>query len=106
MSTPSSTDPGSGKDQGPADALSRLPLPEEPKDVPVPGDLLLLMEHLDCTLPVMKQQVEAWTDKDPTLSRVRRLVQLGEWANEGEGEEVNPSENELSVLGLSSGDQE
>ena len=64
-----------GKDQGPADALSRLPLPEEPKDVPVPGDLLLLMEHLNCTLPVTKQQVEAWTDKDPSkkASAVRRM---------------------------------
>ena len=36
-----------GKDIGHADALSRLPLPQTPTSVPVPGNLLLLFEHLD-----------------------------------------------------------
>ena len=36
-----------GKDQGHADALSRLPLPQTHTVVPVPGNLLLLLEHLD-----------------------------------------------------------
>ena len=35
-----------GKDQTIADLLSRLPLPEFPKETPTPGDTVLLMECL------------------------------------------------------------
>ena len=35
-----------GKEHANADALSRLPLPQQ-TDMPVPGDLLLLQDHLD-----------------------------------------------------------
>ena len=41
-----------GKDQGHADTLSRLPLPQTPTVVPVLGNLLLLLEHLDTVSPV------------------------------------------------------
>ena len=36
-----------GKDQGHTDALSHLPLPQTHTVVPVLGNLLLLLEHLD-----------------------------------------------------------
>ena len=34
------------------------------------------MEHLDAT-PVTAAQIKNWTDRDPTLSKVRQLVQSG-----------------------------
>lgn len=40
-----------GSDQANADTLSRLPLPDYPKSVPMPVKTLLLMEHL-ATTPV------------------------------------------------------
>ena len=35
-----------GKDQASADLLSRLPIPEAPREIPVPADTVLLMEYL------------------------------------------------------------
>ena len=40
-----------GREQANADALSRLPLPEAPKEVPVPAETNLLLEHFS-SLPV------------------------------------------------------
>ena len=40
-----------GREQANADALSRLPLPEAPKEVPVPAETILLLEHFS-SLPV------------------------------------------------------
>ena len=57
-----------------ADALSRLPLDEAPKDVPVPGDTICLMEALDSCGPVTATVIKSWTNKDPALSHVRNLV--------------------------------
>ena len=59
-----------------ANALSRLPLPEQPTDVPVPGDMILAVETLS-TSPVHAAQIQSWVDKDPLLSRV--------WENVGHG---------------------
>ena len=61
-----------------ADALSRLPLPECPAESPLPGETVLLMDILNST-PVSAAQIKAWTDKDPTLSKVRTLV-IGGWS--------------------------
>ena len=38
-----------GKDQTNADLLSRLPLPEAPREVPVPADTILLMDYLQAS---------------------------------------------------------
>ena len=57
-----------GRDNSNADALSRLPLPDSPPSVPVPGDILVTMEHL--TTPVHARQIKLWTSKDPVLSKV------------------------------------
>ena len=61
---------------GNADALSRLPLPEQPKVTPVPSELILLLEQLQ-ELPTTAQQIRAWTQRDPLLSRVLQFIQSG-----------------------------
>ena len=89
-----------GRDQAHADALSRLPLPEWPTIVPVPGDLLLLSEHLNNVSPVTPRQIRTWTDKDPVLSRVRRFVLHG-WPDREASEDMQPywrRKDELSVM--------
>ena len=59
-----------------ADGLSRLPLPEQPAEVPLPGEMVLLFEALDST-PIRVPQIREWVDKDPVLSRVRDNVRRG-----------------------------
>ena len=59
-----------------ADALSRLPLETLQVEVPRPPELVHLVEHLDST-PLSCTQIRIWTDRDPTLSRVRKWVQEG-----------------------------
>ena len=59
-----------------ADALSRLPLPEQPSDVPIPGDMVLVFETLNTSL-VHAAQIRSWVDKDPLLARVRENVRHG-----------------------------
>ncbi len=51
-----------------ADVLSRLPLPEEPVEVSLPGETILLMNNLQA-LPVTSAQLAKWTDRDPTLAK-------------------------------------
>ena len=83
-----------GDQNGNADSLSRLPLPEH---TPQPADIILLMETLQAS-PVTAHHIRWWTDKDPLLSRVRTLVLQG-WKN-GEEEEIkafNKRSSELSV---------
>ena len=67
-----------GKSMSTADDLSRLPLQTTLNDsqVLLPGDLCHLLNHLDQAI-VMASQIKVWTDKDPQLSRVRKLVQCG-----------------------------
>ena len=59
-----------------ADLLSRLPLPEMVSEVPLPGEMVLLMETLQ-TAPVTAKQIKQWTARDPVLSRVKRFVEKG-----------------------------
>ena len=69
----------SAKEQGNADGLSRLPVEEAPKEVLLPGELVLTLGALsneDCPLTVTS--IRAWTAKDPILARVKGLV-LGGW---------------------------
>ena len=51
-----------------ADALSRLPLQCNftNSQVPLPGDLCHLLNHLDQSI-VTSSQIKVWTDKDPLL---------------------------------------
>ena len=59
-----------------ADGLSRLPLPENPKESPIPEELVLLLDTVRTT-PITVKQIKQWTDRDPILSRVRTLCQKG-----------------------------
>ena len=66
----------SGEKMGNADAMSRLPLSHEPADVPMPADVVCLLEFIDPS-PIDVGMIKHWTDKDAILSRVRRFVSSG-----------------------------
>ena len=86
-----------GQQHGNADVLSRLPLPVTEVEESPPGEVVLLMETLRST-PVDAKQIRRWTDRDPILSKVRRLVQTG-WKDTAD-KNLKPYQNrshELSV---------
>ena len=61
---------------GNADAMSHLPLPNQPSNTPVPSELVLLIENLN-EAPITSDQIAEWTQKDPILSRVMQHIMLG-----------------------------
>ena len=71
-----------------ADALSRLPLPEKPTSVPLPGELVLLIDHL-AEAPITAVQLKTWTAKDKLLSKVLHFIRYG-WPNEMVDSEIKP----------------
>ncbi|TWW76465.1 Retrovirus-related Pol polyprotein from transposon 412 [Takifugu flavidus] len=77
-----------------ADALSRLPLPEVTEEER--EERVLMLESSDITL-VTADQVKAWTDADPVLSRVREMVQNG-WSSKEKREEFGPYETASMTL--------
>ena len=60
-----------------ADALSRLPLLEIPENVPVPGEFVLLIEHL-AESPITATQLKFFTVKDPLLAKVLQFIRRGQ----------------------------
>ena len=66
----------SGKQQGNADALSRFPLPDSPASVPIPAETVAIIEHLS-TIPLTAAKIKQATERDPTLSKVKRYTLLG-----------------------------
>ena len=62
-----------GEELANADGLSHLPVPSITKDPPKPYDTILLMERLNASL-VTAAQIREWTNHDPCLSKVRKLV--------------------------------
>ena len=67
-----------GKDQGNVDALSRLPMGEAPLEVPIPGDTVRMLQMLsDADSMVTASAIRKWTNTDPLLSMVRRMVLQG-----------------------------
>ena len=67
-----------GKDQGNVDAPSRLPVGEAPLEVPIPGDTVLMFQMLsDADSMVTASAIRKWTNTDPLLSMVRRMVLQG-----------------------------
>ena len=70
-----------------SDALSRLPLPQEPATTVREPELVLLTEHL-ADSPVTASDIRRWTNSDKKLSRVLQYVLQG-WPTEGE-EELEP----------------
>ena len=67
----------SGQDNGNADLLSRLPLPESPIKIPDPGETILLMEALDSSV-ITASQINTWTAKDPVLAKVKDMLLQGQ----------------------------
>ncbi len=81
-----------------ADALSRLPLPEKPSSVPVPAELVLLVENLE-NGPITPAQIRTWTLRDPLQARVLCCIREG-WPSHAD-EELMPywqRRTELLVL--------
>ena len=65
-----------GSENSNADVLSRLPLPDTPSSVPIPGETVFLMDILQSS-PIDVSQIRNATSKDPVLSKVRILVLQG-----------------------------
>ena len=77
-----------GKDNGNSDALSRLPLPSYPSEVPVPGEVIQMLERLENT-PLDAAQIKQWTRSDPVLSQVLLYTTKG-WPNSCSMETLKP----------------
>ena len=58
------------------DLLSRLPLPGTISDIPIPGELILLMETLQSS-PITATKIKSWMDKDPILAQVQNCILKG-----------------------------
>ena len=91
--------PGQGMSN--ADALSHLPLPIAPEQVPTPGDVLFVIQHLSEHV-VTAKHLKQWTDKDPILPRVNRLVQAG-WPIEDSDTELRPYHQRYSEISVVDG---
>ena len=56
-----------------ADTLGRFPLLETPENVPVPGEFVLLIDHL-AEAPNTAAQLKSFTAKDPLLAKVLQFI--------------------------------
>ena len=79
-----------GGEIGNADGLSRLPLPNYPTDIPVPGETILLMRSLELS-EITAERISQWTSRNPLLSRIRRFLHLG-WPHLTDEETTFPSQ--------------
>ena len=89
-----------GVDHANADGLSRLPLPDHPGEVPLPGEMILLFEALHNT-PLRATQIKEWVDKDPLFSRVRDHIRRG-WGDTHEPE-MQPFQSRATELSVQDG---
>ena len=72
------------KEHANADALSRLPLPDQPPKTQQEPELVLLAAHLSES-PVTADNIRVWTRRDKTMVRVFQYIQQG-WSTEGDTE--------------------
>ena len=84
-----------------ADALSRLPLSNMPESVPVPGETILLLEHLDHT-PINSQHIREWTRRDPVLSKVHQFT-LNGWPHHCQDVQLHPYLSRKAELTIEGG---
>jgi predicted aspartyl protease len=87
-----------GKENGNADALSRLPLKTEPSSTPIPQEVVNLVEHLNQS-PVDALKIKQWTMRDPVLAQVLKFTLQG-WPSQVDDENVKPyftRKEEISV---------
>ena len=90
-----------GSQMSNADALSRLPLSDQPcdRDIPPLGDFNLLIQHLSDTV-VTAAHICEWTAKDRVLSRVHHFILHG-WPDSCSEDSLKPyfnRQNELSAI--------
>ena len=81
----------SGNNQGNADALSRMPLPEFLVTTPVPAETIVSIECV-LSIPITVAKVKQQIDQDPILCKVKRYSQQGwpEQLNSGEASDLKP----------------
>ena len=91
----------SGQLNSNADALSRLPLPITPVNVPMPADTIHLLEQLNST-PVTATLIKKWTAQNPILAKVKNLVLKG-WTIPPKDKELRPYFNKRTELSVESG---
>ena len=87
-----------GKDNGNSDALSRLPLPSYHSEVPVPGEVIQMLERLENT-PLDAAPMKQWTRTDPVLPQVLLYTTKG-WPNSWPMETLKPyftRKDEISI---------
>ena len=68
--------------------MSRLPLPEKPKETSLPAEFILLVEHLEQS-PVTASHIKTWTRRDPLLARVLRHLHE-EWPESSSDPALRP----------------
>ena len=91
-----------GKENSNADALSHLPLPGFPSEVPTPPETVQLMELLAAT-PVSAGQIHVQTERNPVLAKVKLHVQKGWPAEEESSPEFLPFSRRKEELSLHDG---
>ena len=84
-----------------ADALSRLPLSKMPESVPIPGETILLLEHLDNT-PINSQHIREWTRRNPVLSKVHQFT-LNGWPHHCQDVQLHPYLSRKAELTIEGG---
>jgi hypothetical protein len=57
-----------------ADSLSRLPLADTYENVPMCGDVVLLINHIEDNTTLSVKLIKLWTQKDLTLCKVYKLL--------------------------------
>ena len=90
-----------GKLLGNADALSRLPRQTNISNDGLTGDLINFINHLSST-GISAGNIQSWTTKDPTLSKVIRYVMLG-WPDIKVDDTIKPYFNRRMELGVVNG---
>ena len=90
-----------GSQHGNADLLSRLPLPGAPKEVPLPGDTIQLLDSLEIS-PISAAQIRKWTARDPILSKIIEVLLSGGTVKEA-GDEFQPYLRRREELSLQDG---
>ena len=84
-----------------ADAMSRLPLQQAPASVPVPEEVVLLMEHLQES-PTDVSVIRKATSRHPILARILQFVRSG-WPTECKDAELQPFISRKTELSVQSG---
>ena len=84
-----------------ADALSRLPLPDCPDNVPTPPETIALLEQLT-HVPLTSTQIRSMTDRDPVLACVKEYTRNG-WPTAITDEKLRPCSSRRDEISLEDG---